>query len=369
MTSGVKKAFGWCFGVIKIVTGICWILASASGYAGAAESAGQIAFKGCYANWRSNEIVIGNTRFEGKWIVADHQLRPISFQVKGGESEWFEPLSNRSNRGKDRLSVDAATGRFGLLESESLRLRITIPENGKRYREIRVFPEMAGALFFCDQVSDVATNEASKLMVDISPRTNQTPSEDILLAPQHLNLTEVALVDQSDSHNELVFEREWMLAPNETEFQITNNLIFIENPLTSAGLIFLKIAPLPHARGTLLECDFKINSRLRRIQIVRNYPVVMLAYEGGRAGRIAALQSFQRQLRVPDFSRDGRFLSNTWGDRNRDTRINEAFIKREIEAGARLGIDAIQIDDGWQKGRTKGTSKNGVWSGWWAADS
>jgi alpha-galactosidase len=193
-------------------------------------------------------------------------------------------------------------------------------------------------------------------------------TEDILLAPQHLNLTEVTLVDQSDSHNELVFEREWMLTPNEAEFQITNNLIFVENPLTSAGLIFLKIAPLPHARGTALENDFKINSRLRRVQIARNYPVVMLAYEGGRTGRIAALQSFQRQLRVPDFSRDGVFLSNTWGDRNRDTRINETFIKKEIEAGACLGIDVIQIDDGWQKGRTKGTSKNGVWSGWWAAD-
>jgi hypothetical protein len=176
-----------------------------TGYAGATESSGQIAFKGCYANWRSNEIVIGNTRFEGKWIVANSELRPVSFRVKGGESEWFEPLTNRSNRGSAQLSVDASTGRFGLLESESLRLRVTIPGNGKHYQEIRVFPEMAGALFFCDQVSGVATNEGSKLIADTSPPTNSVPIEDILLAPQHLNLTEVALVDQSDSHNELVF--------------------------------------------------------------------------------------------------------------------------------------------------------------------
>ena len=64
-------------------------------------------------------------------------------------------------------------------------------------------------------------------------------------------------------------------------------------------------------------------------------------------------------------------MSNTWGDRSRDARINQDFILKEIEAGARLGVDAVQIDDGWQKGRTANSArtKGGVWNGYWAADA
>jgi alpha-galactosidase len=63
------------------------------------------------------------------------------------------------------------------------------------------------------------------------------------------------------------------------------------------------------------------------------------------------------------------FLSNTWGDRSRDARINEQFMLREIAAAARLGVDVIQIDDGWQKGRSANSAGGkGVWNGYWATD-
>jgi alpha-galactosidase len=40
-----------------------------------------------------------------------------------------------------------------------------------------------------------------------------------------------------------------------------------------------------------------------------------------------------------------------------------------VEAGVRLGVDVIQIDDGWMRGRTSNSARgNGVWSGYWAAD-
>ena len=43
-------------------------------------------------------------------------------------------------------------------------------------------------------------------------------------------------------------------------------------------------------------------------------------------------------------------MSNTWGDRNGRTKISHDFIKKEIDSGADLGIDVVQIDDGWQRG-------------------
>lgn len=43
-------------------------------------------------------------------------------------------------------------------------------------------------------------------------------------------------------------------------------------------------------------------------------------------------------------------MSNTWGDRNGRTRVCDEFLRQEIESGADLGIDVVQIDDGWQMG-------------------
>ena len=45
-------------------------------------------------------------------------------------------------------------------------------------------------------------------------------------------------------------------------------------------------------------------------------------------------------------------MSNTWGDRNGFSRINDGFMRREIEAAAKIGIDVVQTDDGWQNGST-----------------
>ena len=57
---------------------------------------------------------------------------------------------------------------------------------------------------------------------------------------------------------------------------------------------------------------------------------------------------------------------NTWGDRGQDTRISEAFALAELEAGSRLGITHLQLDDGWQAGRSSnsafaGGSLEGIW--------
>lgn len=45
-------------------------------------------------------------------------------------------------------------------------------------------------------------------------------------------------------------------------------------------------------------------------------------------------------------------MSNTWGDRHGFSRVCEEFVLREIEAGQQIGVDIVQIDDGWQTGST-----------------
>lgn len=46
-------------------------------------------------------------------------------------------------------------------------------------------------------------------------------------------------------------------------------------------------------------------------------------------------------------------MSNTWGDRNGFSRVCHDFVKNEIDTAERLGVDIVQIDDGWQSGSTE----------------
>lgn len=66
-------------------------------------------------------------------------------------------------------------------------------------------------------------------------------------------------------------------------------------------------------------------------------------------------------------------MSNTWGGGNKDSRVCEEFIKKEIDSASYLGIDIVQIDDGWQKGKSANSAfsaENKPWGeGYRSADA
>lgn len=51
--------------------------------------------------------------------------------------------------------------------------------------------------------------------------------------------------------------------------------------------------------------------------------------------------------------------------------VCETFVLQEIDRAAALGLDTVQIDDGWQKGTTVNSARplGGVWEGYYAADA
>lgn len=186
----------------------------------------------------------------------------------------------------------------------------------------------------------------------------------------HPRLTVVRLQDRTDRHNELYFETEYLLSRNEAAFDVSAPALFVEDAATGEGRAFLRVAPLPESRP-VKGADFRVEAGRGRL-LVRDtgYPCVQVAYAGGAVGRVRAATDFQRARRAYVPGRDGLFLSNTWGDGNRDACINEAFLLREVAAGAALGVDVIQIDDGWQKGRSANSAKlkkgeKGSWSAFW----
>ncbi|MBQ8415943.1 MAG: alpha-galactosidase, partial [Clostridia bacterium] len=77
----------------------------------------------------------------------------------------------------------------------------------------------------------------------------------------------------------------------------------------------------------------------------KGYPVV---YGECRRGECEAL--CRAYLRHANHCPELVTMSNTWGDCNSADRVCEAFIRKEIEAAKEMGVDIVQIDDGWQSG-------------------
>jgi alpha-galactosidase len=195
-------------------------------------------------------------------------------------------------------------------------------------------------------------------------------TQDLAYSWAHPRLVVVQLMDDTDRHNELYFEREYLLSRCEKPFEVSAPALFVEDSLCGEGVAFFRQAPLPHARADKSP-DYRVDPVHGKIVVLSNaYPCVKLRYSGGRPGRVRAATDFHKGFRPYAAGRDGLFLSNTWGDGNRDACINEQFLMREVEAGAELGVDVIQIDDGWQKGRSANSAalakgEKGRWGSWW----
>jgi alpha-galactosidase len=338
-------------------------------------------FESCYAHWDGTTLTIGNSHIERQWQLRDSALHPSSFRDLSTSAEWLAGTSVQPAPSGGRASsfaFSAKTGAPSPVSAGALTVELTSPAVTYRFR---IYPEAHGVTVQVDSAAPRTASASAPAAgqptgVETAASTASAPVPDLLdsldLAAGHVRLTQVTLLDQTDVHNELVFENEWLLQTNERALRLSGNLFIVENTLTRSGLIFLKLAPLPHARPVKEDWDLQAHVEGQAVRCLfagGHYAGVVLAYTGGRPGRTEVLQRFQRQLRRFDPRRDARFLSNTWGDRSRDARINAAFMQAEIAAGAQLGVDVIQIDDGWQHGRTANSARGaGVWNGYWASD-
>ena len=209
--------------------------------------------------------------------------------------------------------------------------------------------------------------------VEVDPaQTGAASPKSHAVSHPHLRVTAWELRDRTDDVGDLVQKREWLLLPKTRDFELTANVVDVQDVVTGNGTVYLRLAPLPGSRNWEGP-DFTVRpSSAEGVAVIeRPCRTLKVPYAGGDIGRRAALMKAQRALRPFVPGRDGLFLSNTWGDRNRDARLCEPFMLKEIDAAAKLGVDVVQIDDGWQKGRTANSSAangKGVWDGYWATD-
>lgn len=200
--------------------------------------------------------------------------------------------------------------------------------------------------------------------------------EQLVLPGKHWRLEAIEFYDITDRFNTLVHKTN-ALSYRNTLYR--GNLLFAENAEKGAGFFMLKEAPTSNVQLRYPNGDFMIGDSIFRIvgpgidsvdlkaeEWTRAYGYVTGLFDQGEFNKLMALKKYQRQIRPILAERDEMIMLNTWGDRGRDTRVNEVFCLNELELASKLGITHFQIDDGWQAGRSINSAYGGSYKNIWS---
>lgn len=196
-------------------------------------------------------------------------------------------------------------------------------------------------------------------------------------ASKHVTLKTVEFFDRTDITDYLVEEKEIPLYSRNAYWGGDGQLFVLQEKLSGDECIVVKNAPCGIAHYNKRCRDLIVNpisnmhiggsgidmSALSE-EYIYSYPVAV-----GLCGRNESRDLFLKYYEEEYKIKTPYIMSNTWGDRNCDKCVCEEFILREIDIAAQLGVDVVQIDDGWQKGITSNSvlASGGCWSGGYRA--
>lgn len=193
------------------------------------------------------------------------------------------------------------------------------------------------------------------------------------LSDRHLQVKITALRDVTDRYNHLVTsDEEWMYLFGRQNYW--GDFFQFTNPLDHTGFTVVKEAPCRGARLNGMGADVVVYPGNYLCVRGSGLDDSVLDQEGdGCYGTAIGLCSGEEALR--EYKRfyqrvcspETYVMSNTWGDRNQDAAVCDAFIRQEIDRAAELGVDVVQIDDGWQKGTTANSklAKSNAWGSYY----
>ena len=342
--------------------------------AGAA-CAGELNTNGCHAAWTDATLTVGNALFTRSYVAKGGVLRTVSWARTDGAAWHGAP---GQTNGTEKIAVAASGAKWSPVGVDGLRVLVEI---GGQTTRLDLYPDMPGV------IASRPKGDAAFAWAREATRTHESfcregkrlraaaeANDALSIFHRHLKTTSFECRDQTDHRDRLVVADERQLMSYDQQFSVATTCLDVQDQLSGEGLAFVRLAPMPASRpGPVDDFIVEADAPQRLTLLANGYPLAELVYAGGAAGRRRALAAFQRALRPFRPGRDGVLLSNTWGAGNRDSRICQDFLLREIEAGARIGVDVIQIDDGWQRGRSANSQKKvaagqkKVWNGYWAA--
>lgn len=332
-----------------------------------------------FASLKNNVLTVGNGLFTRSWSVNGPILASISIQDQVRGKQWvagspdIQSLARNIERATGASTMSTAYVAVDGVSKTMLQVTLTTPTR-------------AGALirrFFIPEDLPVIGTQIQTVYKTAAPqRYGRAPFEQmtdivdaIRIDRSHLSLGWASFTEQTDHTNNLFSENARDLSRS-GNVGIRANVWYLEDRTAEAGLLAIKdtmgpawrFPPNPNDAAVIGNhlYDYGHGSALigRREWFI--------VYTPGENARTIAAQRLQLELHPAIPGRDGLAMSNTWGDRAGATAVTESLALAEIAAARRMGLDAVQLDDGWQYGNTHNAQKgpqDSSWGDYWGYSS
>ncbi|BDD11082.1 hypothetical protein FUAX_35140 [Fulvitalea axinellae] len=343
-------------------------------------------------------IANGKAEFVFRWNGGD----PVPVSVRKGDAfmEFRKSGKNPSGlqvsgfQGKmtgGKFSVKMIKNQPGINDHLAVTAEGKIGKLGVR-RVYRLYPEASALL--CDfYLKGQGTKKAlASVTADGGPTGVENPKASkskhagsfsalFDIPGSSLNMRSVKFYGATDHNDNLVEERDILAYKT---VKLHGNLLLVRNKVEGKGIFIYKKSPLREADYDNPGYDFLVgrtqvkvaglgvpSAGLSAKRWSKGYGVVFgLADSDSELDMLLALRDYQKAERFYNAADYDMVMMNTWGDRSRDSRMNEKFILAELEKCKKLGITHFQLDDGWQKGLSHNSSVKGGNKSWdkWSVD-
>ena len=354
-------------------------------------------FKDCYIKDENHILTIGNSGIE-RGISLENGI-PGSVYPKNAKTGYeFRSLEDKKcvmfgvpgfDFASSRVSVYAyADDREGFSNNSAVAEVHFDKDNASVYAYFRIYPECGfinttlslDGLFGSGVEMNICEEEYSDYF-----KANNGDMEAVGIQNEHVMIHVTELVDFTDVHNNVVFKRDELMYHAPWYNPLKGQFFVFDDYVEKEAFMLVKEAPC--AFGRFCDSDQDANFHKNERAYVKGFGVDFSGVKQfnhdiqlynvtigiGQADKL--LSDYKKYYRNEWKDGDkGTFtMSNTWGDRNGDSRICEDFMLKEAVAGGKIGVDIVQLDDGWQKGLTSNSrfvkQGEGVWgSGYYNSD-
>ena len=338
-------------------------------------------WKDCYASLNDSTLTIGNSRVCQVFAWNKGDLKTVSLEdVQAGKKLVMQNPRSDIALGKTLGKVQSAQWKSdivaGTVVSPHLEVEVTASFPHLEVRRVfRIYPECPA--IGCDYYLRARNGEVPAF------ESKDAVLQHLGLPGAHWQYRAVEFYDRTDSINTLVYESEAISYLANTELR--GNVLWGQSVLHDTNVFVVKEAPCSFVQLNYPGCDFRFSVKglsvvgmgitaadLPANEWTRCYGLAIGVYDNGEGNDqgttagLVALRDYQKRLRRLDARRDEMIMMNTWGDRNKDAHVGEAFVNKELDACVRLGVTHLQIDDGWQQGLSKNSAQSTgkLWDQW-----
>lgn len=364
-------------------------------------------FKDCYAFYDENTgfIRLGNSKIEKVLQLRGSFIRTVSVKDLETQKEWagFKPLWQRCPvlETNEKPSVSFKTDVIKNPYVMKPHLKVAIELSGKSgiaWYEYLIFPEISfiynqnfvsksGKIEFkYDKKLDEKPTgiEEEQVRVNASEIYCDVDTLDAIpLGGGHINVNSFKLYDKTDYNDMLVEQNEASVYIFKNGKLSRDGNVFCINDYSSKdSLMMIKHSPTESSALNRRGPDFTMQGSLYATLYgtgvdFNDIPEGKVPYYASAVGVGKTENIYEEMWRYntafcTDDPRGSLFImSNTWGDRSQDMAVCESFMMRELDRAKQMGVDIIQIDDGWESGITANSRRKsgGVWEGFYADDS